>query len=112
MTVKEISSLIKEIDPKSIILTASNGIEAIKALSNQKIDLIFLDLNMPKMDGYEFLEHLKENNITAKVVIITAMDIKPDLIETYGDYIKSIFIKGKDTKSYLKSIIQKNYFTI
>jgi len=107
LSIKEISSLIKEVVSDAEILSASNGKDAITYLNEHKIDLIFLDLSMPVMDGYEFLKYLKENNISANVIIITATDIQPDLIKEYSDYIKSIFIKGKDTRSYLASIIQK-----
>jgi len=107
LTVKELNSLLKKVVPNAKILKAGNGKEALDCLNKNKIDLIFLDLSMPVMDGYEFLKYLKENNISANVVIITSTDVQPKLIEEYSDYIKSIFIKGKDTRSYLESIIQK-----
>lgn len=57
---------------------ARNGIEAIEYLKNEDInppDLIFLDLNMPKMNGWEFLEEYKNLNIAQKskvlIVILT-----------------------------------------
>lgn len=36
------------------VLTADNGMEAIKILSQEKPDLILLDLMMPLMDGYKY----------------------------------------------------------
>jgi len=107
LTVKELKSLLKKVIPNAKILDAGNGKEALECLDKNKIDLIFLDLSMPVMDGYEFLKYLKENNISANIVIITSTDVQPKLIEEYSDYIKSIFIKGKDTRAYLESIIQK-----
>ena len=107
LTVKELNSLLKKVVPNAKILKAGNGKEALDWLNKNKIDLIFLDISMPVMDGYEFLKYLKENNISANVIIITSTDVQPELIEEYSDYIKSIFIKGKDTRSYLESIIQK-----
>ncbi|GAB6161591.1 hypothetical protein JCM12298_07500 [Desulfothermus naphthae] len=107
LTVKELNSLLKKVVPNAKTLEAGNGKEALDCLNKNKIDLIFLDLSMPVMDGYEFLKYLKENNISANIVIITSTDIQAELIKEYSDYIKSIFIKGKDTRSYLESIIQK-----
>jgi len=50
-----------------IVCKCSNAIEAIEVLYNQKIDIIFLDINMPKLTGIEFLKSLK----TPPLVIIT-----------------------------------------
>jgi PAS domain S-box-containing protein len=54
------------------IIFAENGKEGLEQLENEKPDLIFLDLRMPVMDGFEFLENI---NITPEdpylVVVIT-----------------------------------------
>ena len=41
------------------VVTADNGMEAIKVLSQEKPDLILLDLMMPVMDGYKVLQVVK-----------------------------------------------------
>ncbi len=43
------------------ILEAENGIAALKCLATHKIDIVFLDLMMPEMDGMTFLEVKKKN---------------------------------------------------
>jgi CheY-like chemotaxis protein len=50
-------------DPKIEIIFASDGIEALEILSSTKIqpDLIFLDYNMPRMNGLECLKRLKSD---------------------------------------------------
>jgi twitching motility two-component system response regulator PilG len=50
------------------VVTASNGEEALQKLSN--IDLIFLDINMPGMDGYEVCKSIKENPATVAIPVI------------------------------------------
>jgi CheY-like chemotaxis protein len=42
------------------VLTASNGVHALQVMKRQVVDAILLDLIMPKMDGYQFLEAKKE----------------------------------------------------
>ena len=62
-----------------IVLEASNGKEALDVLnnkSNETPDLILLDLMMPKMNGFEFLEaYRKEFEKQAPVVVITGADL-------------------------------------
>lgn len=41
---------------------ADNGLEGLKALENQKYDLILMDLQMPEMDGYEASEEIRKGN--------------------------------------------------
>ena len=65
-------SALAEVDETCIVRTASNGIEALQALSVEDIhpDLIFVDLNMPKMDGIQFLQQIREAGILSKTPII------------------------------------------
>ncbi len=65
-----------------IVLEASNGQEALDVLNNkdnQTPDLILLDLMMPKMNGFEFLEaYRKDFENQAPVVVITGADLDED----------------------------------
>jgi two-component system LytT family response regulator len=58
-------------DDIEIIAECANGFEAVKAVMEQKPDLLFLDIQMPKLDGFEVLELI--GNETA-VVFVTAYD--------------------------------------
>lgn len=54
------------------VLTASDGMDAIEKLSNHPapIDLIITDLNMPNVDGYEFISTLRRNSRYQEIPII------------------------------------------
>jgi two-component system LytT family response regulator len=54
-----------------IVADCANGFEAVKAVSEQKPDLVLLDVQMPKLDGFEVLELLGRDQ---PVVFITAYD--------------------------------------
>jgi len=53
-----------------IAVTAKNGKEGVKTAQRLIPDLILLDINMPKMDGYTVLEKLKNNQKTISIPVI------------------------------------------
>ena len=57
---------------------ACNGKVGLKILDEQKISLIILDLMMPEMDGYSFLEEIRNSNVDIPVLIISAKDLPDD----------------------------------
>jgi adenylate cyclase len=59
------------------IVEAENGREGLKRLAQRRASLILLDLMMPEMDGFEFLEELRSNAAfeDIPVVVITATDL-------------------------------------
>ncbi len=68
---------------------ASNGIEALEILRKEELPptrrLILLDVNMPKMNGIEFLRELRADPTlqTASVVVLTTSNEERDRIEAY-----------------------------
>lgn len=71
------------------IISANNGKDAIKVLSEQPVDLIVLDLMMPEMDGLAFLHWLREEaNATTPAIVLTGMvaaDTEQHVMEAGGD---------------------------
>lgn len=68
--------VIKKMNITNSIQVAQNGLEALEFLKkeNQVIpELIFLDINMPKMNGWEFLEEYKHLDIKQKAKITIMM---------------------------------------
>jgi len=54
------------------IFQAANGADALEIMKKENADIVFLDLTMPIMDGYEALPKLLESNKNAKVIIVSA----------------------------------------
>ncbi len=52
------------------LLEAGNGIEALEALAANKVDLILSDINMPEMDGLEFLRRKAADPAMAKIPVV------------------------------------------
>ncbi|MGE5814047.1 MAG: LytR/AlgR family response regulator transcription factor [Acidobacteriota bacterium] len=58
----------------SVVAECSNGFEAVKAVSDHHPDLLFLDIQMPKLDGFEVLELLAGSLDHTAVIFATAYD--------------------------------------
>lgn len=90
------------------IITATNGLEAIHELTTsiRPISLIMLDLNMPTMDGIEFLNKIKEYNIKSiPIIVITSeADMELSSLELGAtDFIK----KPYDMPEIIKARVNK-----
>ena len=100
-----------------------NGVEAIDFLKKRgkfsttsKPNLILLDLNLPKRNGFEVLEIVKQDEELRRIpiVILTVSDAKEDLIEAYNLHANSYVIKPLEMKEFHKIInsIVNYWFTI
>jgi len=70
-TMRQLLTLALRRIPGLTFVEASNGAEALQMLGNRKFDLILLDLNMPVMGGFAFLEHLSQQGYRPPVIVIT-----------------------------------------
>ncbi|HOQ14307.1 MAG TPA: response regulator transcription factor [Bacillota bacterium] len=60
------------------VLTATNGEEALEVLDREHVDLVVLDIMMPKMDGYEFTKLIRKTNETLPILMVTAKHLPAD----------------------------------
>lgn len=67
----EMQNLLKGFKELDIIAEAKNGEEAIELIEELKPDLVFLDIQMPGLNGFEVLEHI---SVTPDVIFVTAYD--------------------------------------
>ena len=60
------------------VYTAENGEDALAVMDSHHIDLVVLDIMMPKMDGYEFTKALRESNNNLPVLMVSAKQLPSD----------------------------------
>ncbi|HET8886210.1 MAG TPA: LytTR family DNA-binding domain-containing protein [Salinimicrobium sp.] len=76
-----------------------NAFEAMKILNEQKIDLVFLDINMPKLSGFEFLKTLVN---PPKVIVTSAY--KDFALEGYELNVSDYLLKPFSFERFLKAV--------
>lgn len=57
---------------------ARDGVEALEMMDSHHVDLIVLDIMMPRMDGYEFTRTLRENGSEIPILMVTAREAPQD----------------------------------
>ena len=60
------------------VFTAENGENALEVMDREHIDLVVLDIMMPKMDGYTFTKTLRETNNNLPILMISAKQLPED----------------------------------
>jgi len=66
--IKSLQTNIGEVE----VFQAVNGLEALALMETERPSIVFLDLTMPEMDGYEVLPKLLTINANAKVIVVSA----------------------------------------
>ncbi len=90
------------------IIHANNGDNALHYLSKKKKipDIILLDLNMPKINGIDFLKLIKSNNqlMYIPVIILTTSNNKKDLIDCFKHGVAGYILKPLKYVDYVSHV--------
>jgi two-component system KDP operon response regulator KdpE len=80
------------------VLTAANGLEALATFHTHAVDLVILDVMMPRMDGLETLRRIRQNSIVP-VIVLSALGEENDKIRALNqgadDYLTKPFGVGE-----------------
>ena len=88
------------------VRSANNGQEGLELALEIQPDLILLDVMMPKMDGFEFVEYLRDNyQEWAPIVVMTAKDITMEDRERLNGAMKKILSKDNFSNQKLEDIV-------
>jgi len=91
-------------DIYEIIGEAANGEEAIIFLDENEVDIMLLDLSMPKMNGIELLEHLHKNNCSIPVIILTTIEDKIPIRKAINLGAKGYLLKDASREQLFRTV--------
>jgi CheY-like chemotaxis protein len=106
--------LLKKMDCSKVIEIVTDGEMALGFIRSKtnKPDIIFLDINMPKMDGWEFLEEYEKLNTgeKAKIVVMLSSSLNPDDKSKARNYTSvGGFITKYLEKEAVEEILQQHF---
>ncbi|MDX1538168.1 response regulator [Arsukibacterium sp.] len=84
---------------------AGHGADALATLKKESIDWLFLDLNMPIMDGYQVLAELKKRQLSVNVVVVSG-DVQPEAYQRVMELGALDFIRKPVDAAKLQVILQ------
>src|SRR4051812_23119549 len=95
---KVLQEFIGEIDYLELVGQAENPLKAMSLLNENDIDIVFLDINMPKINGIDFL---KNSRLKTKIIMTTAY---PEYaVEAYGLDVLDYLVKPIAFERFLKA---------
>ena len=83
---------------------AENGVIALEKASNRDYDLILMDLQMPKMDGYTTSQNLRKRNIQTPIIALTAEALSDVRDKIYESGMNSYISKPFDPKNLFNTL--------
>ena len=92
------------------VVTAENGEEALALLDREYVDLVVLDVMMPKMDGYEFTKTLRETNNNLPILMVSAKQLPADRKQAFmvgtDDYMTKP-VDGEELLLHVKALLRR-----
>ena len=98
-----LAGILEEIGLK-VMATFSNAIDALNYLKNQDADIIFCDINMPKMDGIIFCKKARKRNIETPIIMISMYEDPNILKESFNNGANGYLSKNTERKEMIKAI--------
>ena len=95
-----------------VVGKCNNGLSALDFLENNTVDILILDVFMPKMDGFETLRQIRNKQITVDAIMVTAANERESLEEALHlgivDYLVKPFTFDRFQMALEKYIAQNN----
>ena len=90
-----------------VVFMAESGMEALKKLRNEEIDMVLLDIDMPKMNGIETFERMKEFAADIPVIFLTASGLEDDVVSAIKLGAVNYLVKPFEPQELLRRVAQE-----
>lgn len=106
MTVKRAFKDLNVVNPLAHTLNGEEALDYLKSKENKKPCIILLDLNMPRMNGIEFLQVVKGNDTLKKIpiVVLTTSHEERDKIDSFKLGVAGYMLKSIDYKDFVEIV--------
>ncbi len=88
------------------VVTYSDGDEFLQALDTEDFDLVFLDILMPRMDGFEVMEELRNRDMDLPVIVLSAVTQREAVVKAFQNGVKSYLVKPLKSDAIFKKAVE------
>ncbi|WP_445735430.1 LytR/AlgR family response regulator transcription factor [Mariniflexile sp.] len=99
LAISVIENHLKSFDPFEVVGTFNNPLKAYATLEKEKVDVIFLDINMPQMTGFSFIE-----NLNSKPLIIITTAYREYAVKSFELNLLDYLVKPIPFDRFLKTV--------
>ncbi len=103
---KSLKLLVNAFENMEVVLEASNGIDLLHQITKIDIDVLLLDIQMPKMNGIEACKHLNRIKPDLKILILTHLDKVTTISQVLNLGINGYFTKNANPNDLKNAILQ------
>src|SRR2546421_6466411 len=95
------------------VLVANDGVKALELVQENQSDLVLLDLGLPRMGGFEVLEHIRKQ-FDIPVIVLTALDTEDDKVKALmmgaDDYLPKPF-GNRELQARIVAVLRRYHIT-
>lgn len=104
--IEGVRTVLAEVNDLAVIATVNDGEALMKKIQTDEVDVVLLDLNMPKLDGLKCLKEIKATKPAVKVLVLTNYN-QPELIDEVRKLKADGFIVKNSSASELRDAVVK-----
>ena len=97
-----LTAVLKE--TRANLVRVKDGLEAVDFVKNNEVDLILMDINMPRMNGYDATRNIKQIRSDIPIIVQTAMHFDDESDEAYKAGADDYIAKPIDLKTFMKKM--------
>jgi DNA-binding NarL/FixJ family response regulator len=96
--------MLEEVEYIELMFDSPDGADALEQLKNSKLDILLLDLNLPKVSGRQVMDVVKDRYLNLSVIVISGNEDKLEVMECIRLGAKAFLPKHSDFEKVLNAI--------
>lgn len=104
--IEGVRTVLAELNDASVVATVNDGEALMKKIRSEEVDVVLLDLNMPKLDGLKCLKEIKATKPSVKVLVLTNYN-QPELVDEVRKLEADGFMVKNSSASELRDAVMR-----